>query len=212
MCFKDFLNIYFTIPHFVFIHLTVGIYSTVIVGRIICFFTCYFGPFAVSSNPAYVTQSWNNYLDISEVLLKVKRLEEMKTESSQRSQGIGQFMNWLTENGAKIDGLSIYEFSGYDLGLKAETDFAENQLILEIPRALIFSTYTAASELTVLQNDPLVQHMPQVALAIALLIERHKESSKWKPYLDMLPSSYNTVLYMKTKDMIELKGSPTLGI
>ena len=174
-------------------------------------FTCYFGVFTVSSNPAYVTQSWNNYLDISEVLLKVKRLEEMKTESSQRSQGIGQFINWLTENGAQVDGLSIAEFPGYDLGLKAETDFAENQLILEIPRALIFSTYTAASELTILQNDPLVQHMPQVALAIALLIERYKENSKWKPYLEMLPSSYNTVLYMKTNDMIELKSSPTLG-
>ncbi|XP_012055361.1 PREDICTED: histone-lysine N-methyltransferase setd3 [Atta cephalotes] len=166
--------------------------------------------FHLSSNPAYVTQSWNNYLDISEVLLKVKRLEEMKTESSQRSQGIGQFINWLTENGAQVDGLSIAEFPGYDLGLKAETDFTENQLILEIPRALIFSTYTAASELTILQNDPLVQHMPQVALAIALLIERYKENSKWKPYLEMLPSSYNTVLYMKTNDMIELKGSPTL--
>lgn len=176
-------------------------------------FTCYFlHVFAVSSNPAYVMQSWNNYLDISEVLLKVKRLEEMKTESSQRSQGIGQFINWLTENGARVDGLSVAEFSGYDLGLKAEDDFAENQLILEIPRALIFNTYTAASELIVLQNDPLVQHMPQVALAIALLIERHKENSKWKPYLDMLPSSYNTVLYMKTNDMIELKGSPTLGV
>jgi len=135
----------------------------------------------------------------------------MKTESSQRSQGIGQFINWLTENGARVDGLSIAEFSGYDLGLKAETDFAENQLILEIPRALIFSTYTAASELIILQNDPLVQHMPQVALAIALLIEKHKENSEWKPYLDMLPSSYNTVLYMKTNEMIELKGSPTLG-
>ncbi|KAL0120162.1 hypothetical protein PUN28_008072 [Cardiocondyla obscurior] len=166
--------------------------------------------FHLSSNPAYVTQSWNNYLDISEVLLKVKRLEEMKTETSQRSQGIGQFVNWLTENGARVDGLSVVEFSGYDLGLRAETDFTENELIMEIPRGLIFSTYTAASELLVLQNDPLVQHMPQVALAIALLIEKYKENSKWKPYLDMLPSSYNTVLYMKTNDMIELKGSPTL--
>lgn len=165
----------------------------------------------MTSNPAYMTQLWNNYLDISEVLLKVKRLEEMKTESSQRSQVIEQFTNWLTENGARADGVSIAEFPGYDLGLKAEADFAENQLILEIPRALIFSTYTAAPELTALQNDPLVQHMPQVALAIALLVERYKKNSTWKPYLDILPNSYNTVLYMKANDMIELKGSPTLG-
>lgn len=167
--------------------------------------------FAVSSNPAYATQLWNNYLDISEVLLKVKRLEEMKTESCQRSQGIEQFTSWLQENSARADGVSIAEFPGFDLGLRADADFAENQLILEIPRTLIFSTHTAAPELAVLQNDPLVQHMPQVALAIALLVERFKENSKWKPYLDMLPSTYNTVLYMKANDMIELKGSPTLG-
>ncbi|XP_066583980.1 actin-histidine N-methyltransferase-like [Prorops nasuta] len=166
--------------------------------------------FYLSSNPAYTNQLWENYLEISDVLEKVKKLEEMKTESSSRSQWIGQFTNWLNENGAKIDGVSITEFPGYDLGLRAERDFTENQLILEIPRNLIFSLDTAAPELASLQNDPLIQHMPQVALAIALLIERHKGNTKWKPYLDILPTNYSTVLYMTAADMIELKGSPTL--
>lgn len=138
-------------------------------------------------------------------------MEEMKTESPKRSQGIEQFINWLKENVADIDGASVAEFPGYDLGLKAERDFLENELILRIPRALIFSIHNAAPELAALQNDPLIQHMPQVALAIALLIERHKENSKWKAYLDILPATYTTVLYMTAADMIELKGSPTLG-
>ncbi|XP_023289835.1 histone-lysine N-methyltransferase setd3 [Orussus abietinus] len=166
--------------------------------------------FHLSSNPAYVTQVWDNYLEISAVLEKVKRLEEMKTKTSKRSKAIGQFMKWLRENGADVDGASISEFPGYDLGLKAERDFLENELILTIPKKLSFSTQTAAPELAVLQNDPLVQQMPQVALAIALLIESHKENSRWKPYLDILPSTYTTVLYMTANDMIELKGSPTL--
>ncbi|KAG7197585.1 hypothetical protein KM043_006052 [Ampulex compressa] len=166
--------------------------------------------FCLSSKSASGTQLWNNYVEISAVLEKVKSLEEMKTESSQRSQGIDAFMNWLLENGADVDGASIAEFPGYELGLRAERDFAENQLILGIPRQLIFSTQCAAPELAVLQNDPLIQHMPQVALTIALLIERHKEKSKWKPYLDILPTTYTTILYMTASDMIELKGSPTL--
>lgn len=165
----------------------------------------------MSINSAYVTQLWDNYVEISTILEKVKRLEEMKTESSKRSQGIGQFINWLKENGANVDGASVAEFPGYDLGLKAERNFLENELILRIPRGLIFSIHNAAPELITLQNDPLIQHMPQVALAIALLIERHKENSKWKPYLDILPTTYTTVLYMTAADMIELKGSPTLG-
>lgn len=166
--------------------------------------------FVLSINSAYVTQLWDNYVEISTILEKVKRLEEMKTESSKRSQGIGQFINWLKENGANVDGASVAEFPGYDLGLKAERNFLENELILRIPRGLIFSIHNAAPELITLQNDPLIQHMPQVALAIALLIERHKENSKWKPYLDILPTTYTTVLYMTAADMIELKGSPTL--
>lgn len=165
----------------------------------------------MSINSAYVTQLWDNYVEISTILEKVKRLEEMKTESSKRSQGIGQFINWLKENGANVDGASVAEFPGYDLGLKAERNFLENELILRIPRGLIFSIHNAAPELITLQNDPLIQHMPQVALAIALLIERLKENSKWKPYLDILPTTYTTVLYMTAADMIELKGSPTLG-
>ena len=166
---------------------------------------------SVSSNSAYLMRLWDNYLEISSILEKIKRLEEMKSESTKRSQAIERFVKWLKENEVNMDGICISEFPGYDLGLKAAKDFPENQLILEIPRKLIFSTQAAASELQSLQNDPLVQHMPQVALAIALLIEKHKENSEWKPYIDALPTSYSTVLYVNTNDMTELKGSPTLG-
>ncbi|XP_012256557.2 actin-histidine N-methyltransferase [Athalia rosae] len=166
--------------------------------------------FHLSSNPAYELQLWENYGEILAILEKVKRLEEMKIDASKRSEGIDHFVKWLVDNGANVDGVSVAEFPGYDFGLKAERNFTEGQLILEIPRKLIFCTQTAAPELSVLQNDPLVQHMPHVALAIALLIERHKENSEWKPYLDILPNQYNTVLYMSANDMIELKGSPTL--
>ncbi|CAK9823835.1 Actin-histidine N-methyltransferase [Anthophora retusa] len=168
--------------------------------------------FLSSINTKCVTQLWDNYVKMSTILEKVKRLEEMKTELPKRSQGIGQFMNWLKENGANVDGVSVSEFPGYDLGLKAEHDFHENELMLRIPRELIFSTQNAAPELSVLRYDPLIFHMPHVALAIALLIERHKENSKWKPYLDILPMTYSTVLYMTAADIAELKGSPTFEV
>ena len=142
---------------------------------------------------------------------KVKRLENIKTEPIKRSQAIEQFVKWLNGNGVNMDGICIAEFPGYDLGLKAEKDFPEGQVILEIPWKLSFSTQSAAPELQALHHDPLIQHMPQVALAIALLIEKHKANSIWKPYIDFLPTNYSTVLYMNTNDMIELKGSPTLG-
>lgn len=164
----------------------------------------------LSSSTTCATLLWDNYVEISKILEKIKQLEEMKIESPKRTQGIEKFMVWLREHGANVDKTSIAEFPEYDLGLKAECDLVENQLILDIPRRLIFNTQSAAPELNALQNDPLIQHVPQVALAIALLIERFKENSKWKPYLDILPTTYNTVLYMTAEEMIMLKGSPTL--
>ncbi|XP_044581341.1 actin-histidine N-methyltransferase-like [Cotesia glomerata] len=167
----------------------------------------------ICSDPEYSTQLWENYLEITAVLEKVKRLEDMKISgTSKRSVAIEQFLKWLQENGANYEGTSIVEFPGYELGLKAGKNFSANDLLLQIPGKIIFSCETAAPELAALQNDPLIQHMPQVALAIALLIERHKDNSKWKPYLNILPSNYCTVLYMTTNDMIELKGSPTLEV
>lgn len=167
--------------------------------------------FSVSSNPAYLTRVWDNYLEISTVLEKIKRLEDMKREMSKRYQSIDEFNNWLEKSGVDTSKFNISEFTGYDLGLKAECDFSVDQLIMQIPRKIIFSVENAAPELAVLQNDPLVQHMPHVALVISLLVEKHKDNSTWKPYLDILPSAYNTVLYMTASDLIELKGSPTLG-
>lgn len=163
------------------------------------------------SDPVDVARLWDNYLEVSEVLKEINSFEEMKTSTTKRSQAIDQFMKWLRDNGANVDGASISEFPGYDMGLKADRDFAANEVALEIPGKLILSTETAAPELSALQNDPLIQHMPQVALAIALLIERHKDNSKWKPYLDVLPTTYCTVLYMTALELVELKGSPTLG-
>lgn len=161
----------------------------------------------LSSNPSYLNQLWENYLEISNCLENIKKLEDVKTNFTERFDAIDLFINWLKENQAKIDKVSIHRFSGYDLGLKAEKNFKEDDLILEIPRQLIFSVLTAAPELKDLQNDVMIQHMPQIGLAIALLIEKNKQESKWKPYLDILPKKYSTVLYMSVNDMIELKKS-----
>ncbi|XP_015113456.1 actin-histidine N-methyltransferase [Diachasma alloeum] len=167
--------------------------------------------FRLCSDPTYTTRLWENYLDISSILEKINRLEEIKTTTTTpRASATKQFVEWLQSYGAKIEGVSIAEFAGFDLGIRAEKDYHANELVLEIPRKVIFSIETAAPELSSIMGDPIIQNMPQVALAVALLVEKHKNSSKWKPYLRMLPGSYNTVLYMSTSDMVELKGSPTL--
>lgn len=53
--------------------------------------------------------------------------------------------------------------------------------------------------------------MPNVALAFHVLNELYDPKSFWKPYLDALPSSYDTVMYFSPDEITELKGSPAFG-
>jgi histone-lysine N-methyltransferase SETD3 len=53
--------------------------------------------------------------------------------------------------------------------------------------------------------------MSNVALAFHILNEKYSTNSFWKPYLDVLPSSYDTIMYFNPEDLKELKGSPSFG-
>jgi hypothetical protein len=62
-----------------------------------------------------------------------------------------------------------------------------------------------------LRKDAMLQQMPNVALSLLLLIEKIKPDSFWKPYIAILPTEYTTVLYFKSVELLEMKGSPSLG-
>ena len=47
-------------------------------------------------------------------------------------------------------------------------------------------------------------------IALHLLVEKNSPASFWEPYINMLPSSYSTVLYFTPDDFKELRGSPAL--
>lgn len=61
------------------------------------------------------------------------------------------------------------------------------------------------------KNDPILAQMPNVALAIHVLNEAYNPKSFWKPYLDALPRTYDTVMYFTPEEIGELKGSPAFG-
>jgi hypothetical protein len=57
-------------------------------------------------------------------------------------------------------------------------------------------------------NDQLLRSMPNIALALFLLHERSQ--SKWKPYIDILPTHFHTPLYFDYDQLIRLKSSAAL--
>ncbi|GJQ82299.1 hypothetical protein Trydic_g376 [Trypoxylus dichotomus] len=158
--------------------------------------------------------------EIDQVLQKIRKLEkrvddEFVVDTKRRCDGavIERFTTWLSENGALFEGISIGEFAGYDLGLKAEIDIPEASLIIAVPRKLMFTieSMKKTSPIGILGTDAILENMPNVALSMFLLLEKFSDdNSFWKPYLDILPTFYTTVLYFNVDELEKLTGSPTL--
>ncbi|CAG9836561.1 unnamed protein product [Diabrotica balteata] len=165
-----------------------------------------------------VSKSLEHQKEISTVLDKLKKIQSNNDSviSSNRSSDaiIDKFSKWCKSNGAEFNGCNIESIEGFDLGLIANTEIPVSSLVISVPRKLILTVEIARkSELkTLLEKDPLLSSMTNVALAIFLLYEKFKSESFWKPYLDILPSTYTTVLYFTVEELEELKGSPTLDL
>ncbi|XP_044255810.1 actin-histidine N-methyltransferase [Tribolium madens] len=166
-----------------------------------------------------VQKSLENQKEISNITERVKKLEvdkDAKSSVDNRAIGatVGNFMKWASENGAQLNGCSIEEFEGYGLGVKANVDIAESSLVIAVPRKLMMSVENAKESILkdLIEKDKILGSMPNVTLAIFLLLEKFKGDSFWKPYIDILPKKYTTVLYFSIDELEELRGSPTLEI
>jgi protein-histidine N-methyltransferase len=95
----------------------------------------------------------------------------------------------------------------------------KDELFIEIPESMIFTFDKVQKHLPdIFKNKaflecPLLDDLSQshVRLAVALVIEKLNPESKWKPYLDLLPEKFRTVLYYTTKEMEELRGTMALS-
>jgi histone-lysine N-methyltransferase SETD3 len=88
----------------------------------------------------------------------------------------------------------------------------ENEVFIEIPESMIFSFGKIENSIpdvlkkTVFLECPLFENM-SVRLAIALMVEKMNASSKFKPYFDVLPDKFRTVLYFSPNEMKELQAT-----
>ncbi|KAB0796778.1 hypothetical protein PPYR_10839 [Photinus pyralis] len=168
-------------------------------------------------NEENVSQKMTLVNQLYQVLNEIRALEkenEMEETVNSRCNAtvLSRFTQWLTKNGANFDGIKIEEFEGYELGLLAERDVEESSLIITVPEALMMTIDAAEkSELGyLLETDPMLKNMPNVALAIFLLLENFRGKSFWKPYMDILPTVYSTVLYFSLDELQDLQVSSTL--
>jgi len=175
--------------------------------------------FQVSSNltsePTTPAKQWEEFVEISNLVEKVRDIESghsMCRNLPDRKNAIKPFLAWLTDLGAVTDGVEVADYGKQGLGLKVSKDIKEGDVVIRIPQKAMMSVDTAKSSSigTLIERDPLLQTMPNVVLAVHLLIERNSPASVWEPYINILPHSYTTVLYFTPSQFEELKGSPAM--
>lgn len=169
--------------------------------------------FIKTSVPA---DQWQQYVDMQTLLDRIRSIEsELRWRPAggrnQRVQHIATFKQWARSNGAQFDGVDIVEFAGFGLGLVARRPIERGSVFVTVPQPMIMTVDNVAAGLRRLMRQmPMVEEMMSVRLAFSVLVERLDEQSFWRPYLNVLPERYSTVLSFTVNDMQELRGSSAL--
>ncbi|OEL32705.1 hypothetical protein BAE44_0006278 [Dichanthelium oligosanthes] len=125
------------------------------------------------------------------------------------------FLQWLQANGTDLRGCTIRACGGGEgfgvFSTAAPEPGATDGVVLVVPLDL------AITAMRVLQ-DPLVGPRcralfeeggidDRLLVMLFLMAERRRPGSLWKPYLDMLPSSFGSSLWFSEEELAELEGT-----
>ena len=166
--------------------------------------------------PTTPVKLFSEFEEIYAIVQKIRHIESQANMNRKlrgpRKVHVKPFLEWLEKYGAKIEGLEIADYGSHGLGLKVTKELKQGDVVISIPRKVFMSTETAknSSLSALIEKDPMLQRMPNVALALHLLVEKNSPASFWEPYINLLPYSYTTVLYFTPDDFKELRGSPAL--
>jgi hypothetical protein len=119
------------------------------------------------------------------------------------------FVDWARRNGIKFHDLAIAEFEGFGRGLAAIHDIPEDTVVLEVPEHMLINVHRIQdSEALAPLRDEMLQLDPDDALVLYVIYEKNvNPNSFWKPYLDMLPESFDSMaLGFNLQELTELEG------
>jgi len=151
--------------------------------------------------------------EIAEMLQSIEKHKgEGKIPQLPRRDGcIKDFCVWAKEQNIIFEGVGIKPIRDSELAIFASHEFAKGDIFIKVPRSAMMASdcLKGAAIGSLVQSDPLLSSMPNVALAVHLLSEVYKMDSKWRPYINILPRHYTNILYFDTSDIENLKGTST---
>ncbi|KAI5841367.1 hypothetical protein DFP73DRAFT_528444 [Morchella snyderi] len=123
------------------------------------------------------------------------------------------FTSWLTGPTGNVTlnpkiGLTDLRTSSAGRGVVATAPLDEDETVFSVPRFSVLSV--ESSELHGKLGEELTSLGPWLALILVLIYET-RLSSPWRPYIDVLPVSFNTLMYWANDELAELQASAVVA-
>lgn len=151
--------------------------------------------------------------NIDTILIKEKYLDNfylshmpVLDEFSVRS---ARFVDWLKSNGAVISNkieVCDYREAGQGRGIRATAGIDEDELLFSIPRSLVISVENNTSAVAdFLQSKNASDLSEWSKLIVAMLLSQNSDA--YKPYFEILPKTFDTLMFWSQNELYSLKGS-----
>ncbi|KQK77557.1 histone-lysine N-methyltransferase setd3 [Amazona aestiva] len=153
-------------------------------------------------------KEWEEYVQIRSLVEKIRKKQKGLSVvfDGKRDDYFPELMKWATENGASTEGFEIANFEEEGFGLKATREIKAEELFLWVPRKLLMTVESAKNSVL----DRILQAMGNITLAFHLLCERANPNSFWLPYIQTLPSEYDTPLYFEEDEVQYLQSTQAI--
>ncbi|KAI9768437.1 MAG: hypothetical protein M1840_004846 [Geoglossum simile] len=136
-------------------------------------------------------------------------------------QRTGAFIEWLVSNGGSVNPsvkLADHPGAGIGRGVFAIDDIAEDEVLFTIPRSAVLTTENSDLKFKMLSGDSTKDKVqaafesPWLGLIVTMIYEFLRGAeSRWKPYFDVLPDEFNSLMFWSEEELEELMGSAVLG-
>ncbi|NWV10997.1 SETD3 methyltransferase, partial [Ptilonorhynchus violaceus] len=167
-----------------------------------------------SSPPPGPGKEWEEYVQIRSLVEKIRKKQKGLSVvfDGKRDDYFPELIKWATENGASTEGFEIANFEEEGFGLKATREIKAEELFLWVPRKLLMTVESAKSSVlgSLYSQDRILQAMGNITLAFHLLCERANPNSFWLPYIQTLPSEYDTPLYFEEDEVQYLQSTQAI--
>lgn len=131
-----------------------------------------------------------------------------------RNEAFARLVHWVEREGGKVERLALGQTDGGERGLYAARPVAPADVLLRIPHACLLTQKRAFSSSIgqKLAASGVVPETSHTWLAALLLEEALQPSSRFRPYLDLLPISYSFMPILFEREELDLlRGSFTLA-